>query len=313
MKLALVFAALLPSAWGANSFAGANNYYLYALPTADRIAILDGMKSAGMKVLRTRVAAVGAGEKTSKNVAVRDLEANGIGKYDDTILNMIDQLMVDAHAHGIAISYFACIIQFIGFCRDQALDCMHDKNALEAGDIYAKTYGVDGFYTNSAAINAFNQRITHILNGHKNALLGNKPWSELSSYIFGLEPQNEPMIFDHSFYVAHLSWICNAAKQVGVTLEISHKDLEPRTWTTYMKLSKVLAHNCQKCLHTMLTIDFARTPRRNEPIRKRPVVFTGISPLNPICVTIHMPVNTDKAVVGCERTELDVLRIIPEI
>ncbi|KAJ6472346.1 hypothetical protein C8R47DRAFT_727528 [Mycena vitilis] len=65
-------------------------------------------------------------------------------------------------------------------------------------------------------INAFNQRITHILNGHKNALLGNKPWSELSSYVFGLEPQNEPVIFDHSFYVAHLSWICNAAKQAGL-------------------------------------------------------------------------------------------------
>ncbi|KAJ6461152.1 glycoside hydrolase family 5 protein [Mycena vitilis] len=197
MKLALVFAALLQSVWAANSFAGANNYYLYALPTADRIAILDGMKAAGMKVLRTRVAAVGAGEKASKNVAVADLEANGIGKYDDTILNQIDQLMVDAHARGIKL--------LIG---------MHDKNALEAGDIYAKTYGVDGFYTNSAAISAFNERITHILNGHKNALLGNQPWSELSSYIFGLEPQNEPMIFDQSFYTSHLSWICNAAQQI---------------------------------------------------------------------------------------------------
>jgi hypothetical protein len=71
MKLSLIFATLLPSALAANSFAGANvrpapcvnshcecsfdnslpqNYYIYALPTADRIAILNGMQAAGMKV-----------------------------------------------------------------------------------------------------------------------------------------------------------------------------------------------------------------------------------------------------------------------
>jgi mannan endo-1,4-beta-mannosidase len=43
----------------------------------------------------------------------------------------------------------------------------------------------------TVAINAFNQRITHILNIHKNSLLGNQPWSELGAYIFGWEPQNE--------------------------------------------------------------------------------------------------------------------------
>ncbi|KAJ7024988.1 glycoside hydrolase family 5 protein [Mycena alexandri] len=188
---------LLPSVSGANSFAAANNYYIYALPTADRLAILNGMQAAGMKVLRTWVTGVGAGQKASDNIFVPDLEANGIGNYDDTVLNLIDQLMVDAHARGIKL--------LIG---------MHDKNALQAGDIYGATYGVDGFYTNPVAINAFNQRITHILNIHKNALLGNQPWSDLSAYIFGLEPQNEPMIFDQSFYLSHLSWICNAAQQI---------------------------------------------------------------------------------------------------
>ncbi|KAJ7167988.1 glycoside hydrolase family 5 protein [Mycena filopes] len=195
---AIFLAALLPaSISAANSFAAANNYYIYALPTADRLAILNGMQAAGMKVLRTWVTGIAAGQKASNNIFVPDLEAGGIGQYDDTVLNHIDQLMVDAHARGIKL--------LIG---------MHDKNALEAGDIYARTYTVDGFYTNSAAINAFNQRITHILNTHKNALLGNQPWSDLSSYIFGLEPQNEPMIFDQSFYLAHLSWICNAAQQI---------------------------------------------------------------------------------------------------
>ncbi|KAJ6449376.1 glycoside hydrolase family 5 protein [Mycena sanguinolenta] len=197
MKLALLLGALLPSAFAANSFAGANNYYIWALPTADRIAILDGMQAAGMKVLRTWVTGLGAGQKASDSISVPDLEANGIGNYDDTVLNLIDQLMVDAHARGIKL--------LIG---------MHDVNALEGGDIYGRTYGTEGFYTNPTAINAFNQRITHILNIHKNSLLGNQPWSDLSAYIFGLEPQNEPMIFDQSFYTSHLSWICNAALQI---------------------------------------------------------------------------------------------------
>jgi hypothetical protein len=70
MKLNFILCALLPSALAANSFAGANvcllfpasresrvgltlwpqNYYIYALPQADRITILDGMQAAGMKV-----------------------------------------------------------------------------------------------------------------------------------------------------------------------------------------------------------------------------------------------------------------------
>ncbi|KIK55227.1 glycoside hydrolase family 5 protein [Collybiopsis luxurians FD-317 M1] len=85
---------------------------------------------------------------------------------------------------------------------------------LQAGDIYGSTCGVDGFYTNPDAINAFNQRIAHILNIHKNSLLGDQPWSELGGYIFGYEAQNEPMIFDQSFYLDHLSWICNSALQI---------------------------------------------------------------------------------------------------
>ncbi|KAJ7247105.1 glycoside hydrolase family 5 protein [Mycena rebaudengoi] len=189
MKFFLLATALLPTVLGANSFAGSNNYYAFALPQADRLVLLDGMKAAGMKVLlkRCTVTGVGAGQKASSNFAVRDLEANGLRNYDDTVLNLIDQLMVDAHARGE---------------QDKVIHYL-TENALQGGDIYGRTYGTTGFYTNPAAIDDFNQRITHCMNIHKNALLGNRPWSELSAYIFGLEPQND-----------HLSWICNAAQQI---------------------------------------------------------------------------------------------------
>ncbi|TFK39569.1 glycoside hydrolase [Crucibulum laeve] len=194
---ALTVSLLISNAFAANSFAGASNYYAYSLPDTDRHALLDGMKVAGMKVLRTWVTGHEAGQKGSSTTKIVDLEANGIRNYDDTILDQIDQLMVDAHARGIKL--------LIG---------MYDQNSLQNGDVYSMKYGVNGFYTNTNAIDDFNQRITHILNGHKNKLLGNRPWSELSAYIFGLEAQNEPMIFNQTFYKSHLSWICNTAQQI---------------------------------------------------------------------------------------------------
>ncbi|KAG5638029.1 hypothetical protein H0H81_002230 [Sphagnurus paluster] len=196
MRPTVILSTILLSARSvvcANSFTGANNYYAYSLPDAQRYALLDGMKAAGMKVLRTWVTGHEAGQKGSNSRKVLDLEANGIRNYNDTILDLVDQLMVDAHARGIKLLI---------------------ENSLQAGDIYGKKYGQTGFYTNPSAIDDFNQRITYILNIHKNKLLGNRPWSELSAYIFGLEAQNEPMIFDQTFYKNNLAWICNTAKQI---------------------------------------------------------------------------------------------------
>lgn len=105
---------------------------------------------------------------------------------------------------------------------------LYDKNTLAAGGVckfliclyspgLSRTepvaldnakYTEEGFYTSSAALNDYNQvrhelqriqqcclhglqRITHILNIHKNSLLGNQPWSDLSEYIIGYDVMNE--------------------------------------------------------------------------------------------------------------------------
>ncbi|KAJ7112904.1 glycoside hydrolase superfamily [Mycena epipterygia] len=182
------------SASAGKSWAGANNYYAHNLPDADRHALLDGMKAAGMKVLRTWVSGNSAGQKGSTSTEAADVEGGGIGQYDDTVLDKIDQLMVDAHDRGIKL--------LIG---------MYDQNALLSPDIYGKTYGSSGFYTNPAAITAFNNRIKFILSTHKNKLLNNQPWSALSTHIFGLEAQNEPMVFNQTLYSNNLHWICNVS------------------------------------------------------------------------------------------------------
>ncbi|KAJ7455638.1 hypothetical protein B0H11DRAFT_2066829 [Mycena galericulata] len=58
------------------------------------------MQAAGMRVLRTFVTGVPAGQKDSDSIAMLDLNANGIGEYDDTVLDLIDQLIVDANMRG---------------------------------------------------------------------------------------------------------------------------------------------------------------------------------------------------------------------
>ncbi|KAJ7124336.1 hypothetical protein C8R44DRAFT_875387 [Mycena epipterygia] len=154
------------SASAGKSWVGANNYYAHNLPDADGHALLDGMKAAGMKASPADVGVWQfCGAEGSTSTEATDVEGGGIGQYDDTMLDKIDQLMVDAHDRGIKL--------LIG---------MYDQNALLSPDIYSKT---------DAAITGSNNRIKIILSTHKNKLLNNQPWSALSTHIFGLEAQND--------------------------------------------------------------------------------------------------------------------------
>ena len=105
-------------------------------------------------------------------------------------------------------------------------------------DAYALKYGIVGsgtagqaqqvanaatFYTSNDAMSFFDKRIKHVLN-HKNALLGNKPWSQLDNVIYAIEPQNEPM--GHMNLVS-TSWNCDRAATIqsqlpsGSSIQIS--------------------------------------------------------------------------------------------
>lgn len=185
-------------AFASQSWAGSNNYYVYALPAEDRANLLDGMKDAGMKVLRTWVTGLPSNQKGSKSIATKDVEGGGIGNYDPSTLKLIDQLMIEAQQRGIKL--------LIG---------LHDVNALWHGqDEYYRAFGLQGFYTRPDALQAFNNRITYILNLYKSDALGGRAWSELGDYIYGFEAQNEPMIFNQTLYKSNLAWICNTAKQI---------------------------------------------------------------------------------------------------
>lgn len=216
-------------------WAGASSYFIHSFKDADRHAVLDAMKAANLKVVRIFISHIGANAKNTGNNEMPDVEPKAVGTYDDAILKSVDQLMKD--------------------CADRGLKLMialHDRYALGFWDTdtYATQFGVvsqgssgaqqhadaSTFYKSSRAAAAFDQRIKHILS-HRNALLGNKPWSQLSNVVHSFEPQNEPL--GHMALVSD-KWTCDRAGTIrkalgkgspilvsdggGITLEASTAD-----------------------------------------------------------------------------------------
>lgn len=82
---------------------------------------------------------------------------------------------------------------------------MHSFNALQAGDVYGALYGTGFFYEWENATSQFDNRLRHVLNHNHKTL--NKPWKELSDYIFAFEAENEAMIGKGEDYItAHQGW-----------------------------------------------------------------------------------------------------------
>ncbi|KZS86864.1 beta-1,3-mannanase [Sistotremastrum niveocremeum HHB9708] len=182
------------------SFAGANLYYAAGLSTSEQNTLFSAMKSANMKVLRVWLD--GQSTATTKGTTItsyNDLEPNTVGTYDDTVLNLLDAVMVNAHSYGIKL-----------------LISMHSWNALSRPDIYGQWYGTGYFYEQSPQ-QYFDNRLRHILN-HVHTTL-NKPWHQLSQYIFAFEAENEAMIGKGSDYIAaHRQWQCDRATTIKSVL-----------------------------------------------------------------------------------------------
>ncbi|KAI0344085.1 glycoside hydrolase [Trametopsis cervina] len=185
----------------AKSFAGSNLYYAAGLYPNDRTTLLNGLQSAGMKVLRVWLDGQSESQKGTDIDPFPDLEptqiCNGVDScYNDTVLERLDDFMIDAHARGIKL-----------------LISMHSFNALQAGDVYGKIYGTGYFYEQATPQQAFDKRLQHVMN-HVHSTLG-KPWKELNDYIFAFEAENEAMIGKGQQYIEdHQSWQCDRATTI---------------------------------------------------------------------------------------------------
>lgn len=125
------------------------------------------------------------------------LEPDTVGSYNDQVLELYDDFMVDAYSYGIKVGIqdlFVCHCTDLAITQSSQLQIsIHSFNSLQGkNDAYGKKWSISDFYTDSTAQSAFDNRIQHVIS-HQHKTL-NKPWSELSDYIFAFEAQNEAMI-----------------------------------------------------------------------------------------------------------------------
>ncbi|GAA5838172.1 hypothetical protein JCM9279_004145 [Rhodotorula babjevae] len=193
---------------GSGSFwRGVSSYYLHALYDSDRRDVLDAIQGAGFKVVRIFVASVGANNKGSSNRAVNDVEPSAVGAYDDTVLELIDQLMVDCKARGLKLMIALSDRYALGYWSTDSYATQ--LNIVAAGSSgVQKVANAGSFYTNPWAISMFEDRLSHIMN-HKNALLGGQKWADLDEVIYAVEPQNEPQ---GHMQMASSTWSCDRAR-----------------------------------------------------------------------------------------------------
>jgi len=183
------------------SFAGSNLYYGAGLYPNEQTFLFSNLQKAGIKVLRVWLD--GQSSATTKGTNIQsypDLEPYQIGSFDDTVLELIDSLMLTAHQYRIKL-----------------LISMHSFNALAAGDVYGKKYGTGYFYQNQSAMDEFDNRLRHVVT-HTHKTLG-KQWKDLPQYIFAFEAENEAMIGKGADYIAsHQYWQCGRAEAIKSVL-----------------------------------------------------------------------------------------------
>ncbi|KAM0077236.1 hypothetical protein ACKRZS_010701 [Fusarium odoratissimum] len=159
----------------AKSFSASNLYYAAGLTDGQQTTLLNGLQSAGVKVLRVWLDGQSGATKGTPINDFKSLQGTSSDDWDDTVLSRLDTFMVKAHDYGIIL-----------------LISIHSYNALENNsDFYGKWYGTGDFYTSSKAISQFEDRIAHVL-AHKHPKTG-KTWAQSSDYIFAFEAQNEAM------------------------------------------------------------------------------------------------------------------------
>lgn len=102
------------------AFLGASCFGLYCLRDSDRIPLLDAARDGGITVLRIFLTEIdynvrpnaGAGHademrqnwKGCQAFTVPDLEQDGLGQYNDRVLELVDSLMVECLERGIKLT-----------------------------------------------------------------------------------------------------------------------------------------------------------------------------------------------------------------
>ncbi|KAL1872685.1 hypothetical protein Daus18300_004231 [Diaporthe australafricana] len=174
------------------SWMGTNLYYLQGLSDSDQDAYISQMAEDGAKVVRVWANAQTVGCQKGSRIAITvpPLEST-IGQYNDETLDALDKVIVKLSGHGI-----------------KALISPHDANSLLGDyrkDIYYDTWGAQSFYESQEAFEAYDARLTHILN-YKGATSG-RVWKDWREAIMGFNLQARIFRPTHSLQSGSLSWL----------------------------------------------------------------------------------------------------------
>mmetsp|Transcript_36549 Transcript_36549/g.50932 ORF Transcript_36549/g.50932 Transcript_36549/m.50932 type:complete len:490 (-) Transcript_36549:386-1855(-) len=175
---------------GAN-WAGVNSFFAHALPSTgpgSRTAYLDHMRESGLRVLRIFLVSNTADYKNSGSQAVEDLETREVGTYDDRILSLVDDLMLEAHERGIKLDIALHDRYSLGCWREDAYVTEYSLPSGCCKCVFAKNQ-VDRFYTDPEIQAKFDERLVHILQ-HWNPHF-KKSWGDLHEVVASFAPQNE--------------------------------------------------------------------------------------------------------------------------
>ncbi|KKY26459.1 putative beta-mannanase [Phaeomoniella chlamydospora] len=145
-SLTIILALCTILSFAFNTWAGANLFYAAGLNTTQQDTLFTSLQAANIKVLREWLDGQTSTQKGTTFTSFPSLEPDKIGNFDDTVLNLLDNVMVNTSSYGIKL-----------------LVSMYIYNSLEAGGVYGKAYGTEKIYTDSATISAFETRLWHIL------------------------------------------------------------------------------------------------------------------------------------------------------
>ncbi|CAF1573930.1 unnamed protein product, partial [Didymodactylos carnosus] len=97
LHLFLTLLLIVNSVHGSNrrTWAGANSFFAWNLPQSEQIQLIQTLASTQIKVLRIFIATIDSKQAGSNAMGADDLERYQVGKYDDNVLNQIDQLIVN--------------------------------------------------------------------------------------------------------------------------------------------------------------------------------------------------------------------------
>ncbi|KAF9884875.1 hypothetical protein FE257_000942 [Aspergillus nanangensis] len=175
----------------ARNWAGVNSYFLHAFQEHNRTQVLDAVQAANLKAIRIFISYTPENNKDTGSVYMPDIEPDVVGRYDDTQLKAIDQLMVEAHERDIKLIITLHDRYQLGCWGNDTYVTKYDLPALDCATGSASANDVTSWYKNPRAIRDFDNRIQHCLEHRNRFIRGSPKWKDLAEYIFAFDIQNE--------------------------------------------------------------------------------------------------------------------------